>query len=93
MFYFPIFEGNFPTWLPYIGGNNFKFFNAIFNVADMAISTGVGILIVFNKKHFINEISIKRYKFYEVLYNNLILYHFHKHLQSHFRLQKRTNLF
>jgi signal peptidase II len=28
------------------------FFNAIFNVADMAISTGVGILIVFNKKAF-----------------------------------------
>ena len=28
------------------------FFNAIFNIADMAISTGVGILIVFNKKAF-----------------------------------------
>jgi signal peptidase II len=52
MFYFPIFEGNFPTWLPFWGGNNFKFFNAIFNIADMAISTGVGILIVFNKKAF-----------------------------------------
>ena len=52
MFYFPIFEGNFPSWLPFWGGNNFKFFNAIFNIADMAISTGVGILIVFNKKAF-----------------------------------------
>ena len=30
-------------------------FNAIFNVADMAISTGVGILIVFNKKAFHNQ--------------------------------------
>jgi signal peptidase II len=52
MFYFPLFEGDWPEWLPVIGGQHFKFFNAIFNVADMAISTGVGILIVFNKKAF-----------------------------------------
>jgi signal peptidase II len=52
MFYFPLFEGNWPEWIPVIGGQNFKFFNAIFNVADMAISTGVGILLVFNKKAF-----------------------------------------
>jgi len=52
MLYFPIFEGNWPDWIPVIGGHHFKFFNAIFNIADMAISTGVGILIVFNKKAF-----------------------------------------
>lgn len=52
MFYFPIWEGNLPSWLPVWGGNHFTFFNAIFNIADVAISTGVGILIVFNKKAF-----------------------------------------
>jgi signal peptidase II len=52
MLYFPIVDTQFPEGLPLVGGKPFKFFNAIFNVADVAISTGVGILIVFNKKAF-----------------------------------------
>lgn len=58
MLYFPICEGHFPKWLPVYGGEPFKFFNAIFNIADMAISTGVGILIVFNKKAFAKKTSL-----------------------------------
>lgn len=52
MFYFPIWEGYLPEWLPIWGGNYFRFFNAIFNVADAAISVGVFLLILFNKKAF-----------------------------------------
>lgn len=55
LFYFPIWQGNLPSWLPIWGGKFFTFFNAIFNVADMAISTGVGILLVFNNKAFKKE--------------------------------------
>ncbi len=52
MLYFPIWSGILPEWLPVWGGRDFTFFNAIFNIADVAISTGVGILIVFNKRAF-----------------------------------------
>jgi signal peptidase II len=56
MFYFPIIEnGTFPSWFPFVGGETFTFFNAIFNVADFAISCGVGILLVFNKRVFPKE--------------------------------------
>lgn len=53
LFYFPFVKDYpMPDWVPFIGGRPFTFFNAIFNVADMSISTGVGILIFFNKKAF-----------------------------------------
>lgn len=52
MLYFPLIDANWPEWVPWVGGDNFRFFEPVFNVADTAISTGVGILIVFNKKTF-----------------------------------------
>jgi len=53
MLYFPIIQDEiWPTWVPYFGGRVFNFFEPVFNIADMAISTGVGILLVFNKKAF-----------------------------------------
>ncbi len=52
MLYFPLINTSWPDWVPFVGGNQFRFFEPVFNIADTAISTGVGILIVFNKKAF-----------------------------------------
>ncbi|SDB63942.1 signal peptidase II [Flavobacteriaceae bacterium MAR_2010_188] len=52
MLHFPIWQGFLPEWIPVIGGNHFTFFDPVFNIADMAISTGIGIFIFFNKKVF-----------------------------------------
>lgn len=52
MLYFPIIDTTWPEWIPYLRGSDFRFFEPVFNIADMAISTGVGILIVFNKRAF-----------------------------------------
>jgi signal peptidase II len=54
MLHFPIWSGFLPDWFPFVGGDYFTFFEPVFNVADMAISTGIGMLIVFNKKAFEN---------------------------------------
>ncbi|MDH3699637.1 MAG: lipoprotein signal peptidase [Flavobacteriaceae bacterium] len=52
MLYFPIIDASWPKWVPLVGGSSFRFFEPVFNLADTAISTGVGILLVFNKKAF-----------------------------------------
>lgn len=52
MLYFPIIDSQWPSWVPGLGGERFRFFAPVFNIADTAISTGVGILLVFNKQAF-----------------------------------------
>ncbi len=52
MLYFPLFKGHFPSWLPGVGGDEFEFFSAIFNVADASISIGVITLLLFQKRFF-----------------------------------------
>lgn len=54
MLYFPLFDGRFPEWLPFVGGDYFSFFSAIFNIADSAITVGMALIILF-QKHFISE--------------------------------------
>jgi len=52
MFYFPIISGNYPEWVPVIGGNNFQFFRPVFNIADSSITSGVILMVLFQKKFF-----------------------------------------
>ena len=40
MLYFPLWKGYLPEWLPIYGGKYFTFFEPVFNIADVAISTG-----------------------------------------------------
>lgn len=46
MFYFPLFELDWPLWVPFVGGQHFEFFSAIFNVADSAVTIGVAWLLI-----------------------------------------------
>ncbi|MFD2919935.1 lipoprotein signal peptidase [Terrimonas rubra] len=50
MLYFPMIKSTYPSWFPVVGGQEFEFFSPIFNIADMAISTGVITLLVFQKR-------------------------------------------
>ena len=50
MLQFPIATWIWPQWFPFIGGESFTFFEYVFNFADAYISTGVLILIFFNKR-------------------------------------------
>ncbi|NQY04850.1 MAG: lipoprotein signal peptidase [Flavobacteriaceae bacterium] len=52
MLRFPFTSWVWPEWIPGVGGQHFIFFDPVFNIADMAISTGVGILLIFNKRVF-----------------------------------------
>lgn len=52
MFYFPMFEGFFPDWLPLWGGEHYLFFRPVFNVADASITTGVITLLLFYRSFF-----------------------------------------
>lgn len=46
MFYFPLIDTTWPEWVPFVGGNRFEFFSAIFNIADAAITIGVVLLFI-----------------------------------------------
>ena len=52
MFYFPIIDTYWPSWMPFVGGEHFIFFSPIFNFADASISCGTIALLLFYSKSF-----------------------------------------
>jgi signal peptidase II len=58
MLYFPVIETHYPSWVPFFGGEEFLFFRPVFNIADSSITTGVLLLILFQKKFFAKKEEI-----------------------------------
>ena len=52
MLWFPLVDGHFPEWFPFWKGEPYEFFRPVFNIADASITTGVAIIIVFQKTFF-----------------------------------------
>lgn len=53
MLYFPIITNtHYPSWVPFVGGEDFEFFRPVFNIADASISAGVITILVFQNRFF-----------------------------------------
>ena len=52
MLYFPVIDTRFPEWLPIWGGEKFLFFRPVFNIADSAITIGVAMIVLFQRRYF-----------------------------------------
>lgn len=52
MFYFPLFSGVYPDWVPRLGGQSFTFFRPVFNISDASISVAVVILLFRQNKYY-----------------------------------------
>jgi len=59
MFYFPLFETTWPSWVPKLGGRPFQFFRPVFNVADSAITIGVFSIVLFHRSFFRSDLGEK----------------------------------
>ncbi len=55
MLYFPMFAGQYPSWLPFKGGESFLFFKPVFNLADTSITIGVLNILLFQRSFFSAE--------------------------------------
>tara|TARA_B100001113_G_scaffold350812_2_gene348680 strand:- start:1515 stop:2102 length:588 start_codon:yes stop_codon:yes gene_type:complete len=52
MFYFPLINSHFPSWVPIWGGEHFIFFRPVFNIADAGISVGILLILLFYRNRF-----------------------------------------
>ena len=52
MFYFPLISGHYPSWIPFMGGDDFIFFRPVFNMADSSITVGIISILIFYRRYF-----------------------------------------
>jgi signal peptidase II len=62
MLYFPVITGaHYPSWVPFVGGDDFEFFRPVFNIADAAISTGVIVILIFQNRFFKKQAKVQHH--------------------------------
>ena len=55
MFYFPLIDTYWPSWMPFVGGQPLRFFEPVFNFADSCVTVGAAYLILFHYRFFMTE--------------------------------------
>ena len=55
MLYFPLFSFEWPSWMPWIGGKEFSFFDPVFNIADSAITVGIIAIMLFYSRFLLGN--------------------------------------
>ena len=50
MLHLPLWRGTLPEWIPFVGGDYFEFFEPVFNIADTAITVGIALFILTQRK-------------------------------------------
>jgi signal peptidase II len=60
-------QGVYPSWFPFWAGEEFIFFRPVFNVADSAISIGVVMILIYQKRYFKEEIKQEAYPHSEMI--------------------------
>lgn len=60
MFYFPLITTTWPSWMPFVGGEDFVFFSPVFNFADACVSVGVVLLLLFCRKDLEELLTSKK---------------------------------
>lgn len=67
MFYLPLLQGTYPSWFPLWAGEDFIFFRPVFNIADSAITIGVVLILIYQKRYFKEEKKEEVYTHSEVV--------------------------
>jgi len=55
MFYFPLWTGFLPEWIPFKGGDYFIFFRPVFNIADAFVFVGFAVLLLFQNRFLADQ--------------------------------------